>query len=249
MGIYVVIGASLLGVFSCMLIAWSLWTRSQVRKRARARQLATGQHAAIPPTSGAYPAVQAPAGHTVVASPPGYVEEEPRTEFISSGDLLGHVGAPDEPTQFLSEADLLGAEPKDEHEAATAFMTTEELFGEEDEHEVPTAFMTTDELFGRARAPVDATVVLAKGAVIPGPNHPPAQRVPQPSVAAGPELKPTLPGPKPAASASRYTGFVGDRTLDDDDDDDFDFDADDPETELVHQAEILRLIGTTKRSD
>jgi hypothetical protein len=51
-----------------------------------------------------------------------------------------------------------------------------------------------------------------------------------------------------AATPPRYTGFVGDRAEDRDDEDD-DFNEDDPETELVHQAELLRLISQSKRPE
>lgn len=233
MGIYVVVGASLLGVLSCMLIVWSLWTRKQARERARARMLAT-QHAVHP--SASYPVIQsAPSGgHTVVATPPGSFEEEPRTEFMSSAELFGQVAVPDEPTQFLSDEDLFGAQARAPREPATALLSDEELFGD-DEPEVATTFMTTDELFsGRAAPPpTDPTMVL------------------QPTPAPTPTPRPTAPRHVPSpklATPPRYTGFVGDRAEDRDDEDD-DFNEDDPETELVHQAELLRLISQSKRPE
>lgn len=227
MGVYVVVGASLLGVFSCMLVVWSLWTRSQARKRARARMQA--QHAG---PSASYPIVQPTGSHTVVAMPPGppVRDEEPRTQLMTSEQLFGQV--PEEPTQFLSDEELFGAQAR---EPATTVLSDAELFGEDDdeEAEVVTTFMTTDELFaGRAAAPPsDPTMVLQQPA--PAPVRPTAPR--------------HLPSPK-AATPPRYTGFVGDRADDRDDDDD-DFNEDDPETELVHQAELLRLIGQSKRSE
>lgn len=217
MGIYVVVGASVLGGLSGMLIVWSLWTRSQARKRARARMLAT-QHAAGP--SGGYP---------VVAMPPAPVEQEPQTQFMSSADLFGQVAVPDEPTQFLSDADLYNASAP-EPEPYTAVLSDQDLFGD-DEQELATTFMTADEVLGARRAPAEATTVL------PGPG-------PAPARATTPRH---VPSPKPAAEP-RYTGFVGDRAEDRDDDDD-DFNEDDPETELVHQAELLRLIAQNKRSE
>jgi len=226
MGIYVLIGASVLGVLSSMLVAWSLWTRSQARKRSRQRQLASGQYAALP----GYP----PVG-SMMAQAPAY--QEPRTEFMS----------PDVPTQFLTDAELFGQrEPDpdaDEHEVATAFLTDDELFGEP---EPATEFMTTEQLFtpapgaGPARsmeAPVDRTIVL-----------PPAPQPlePQPVVARFAPKHAPLRRPARAAGASAgHVGFVGDRAQDLEPDDN-DFDDDDPETELVHQAELLRLIATQK---
>lgn len=228
-GIYVVVGAGLLGVFSCMLIAWSLWTRSQARKRARERQLASGQYAAIPPA--ALPAFQQPAfqppappvGHTILAAPPVELEREPRTEFMTSAELFGQVAPPDEPTQFLSAADLF-AQAEDEEEVATAFMSTEELFGQRSEE----------------------TMVLSEDAIIPEPPRPLA-----PSPAPSPAPRPSSPtAPRRPAPAPRYTGFVGDRAEDrDDDDDDDDLDDGDPETELVHQADLLRLMTPHKRPE
>ncbi|MFO7562022.1 MAG: hypothetical protein R6X02_05220 [Enhygromyxa sp.] len=225
-GIYVVVGASVLGVFSGMLIAWSLWTRSQARKRARQRQLLSGQYAAIPPAG--HPPLQQqapPAGHTVVAAPPAAPEQEPRTEFMSSAELFGEVAPPEEPTQFLSTADLFGVQPEQP----------------DDEEEIATAFMSTEELFNRR---TDATVVLSEQAIIPepAPEPPPKPRPPAPAPARRPS-PPQKPAPAP-----RYTGFVGDRADDSDDEDD-DLDDDDPETELVHQAELLRLITHNKRSE
>lgn len=243
-GIYVVVGAGVLGVLSCMLIVWSLWTRSQARKRARQRQLATGQHAAIPPTAmppaamppGGYPGYhqqQPPVGHTVVvaAPPPVEFEEEPRTAFMSSAELFGQVAPPDEPTQFLSDADLLAAQRQASED-------------DDEDEEVATTFMTSDELFGRRS---DATVVLPEDAIMPEPPQPPAPVQRRPPADAAVSAAPPRPG-KPAP-APRYTGFVGDRANDRDDDDDDDLDSDDPETELVHQAELLRLIGQTKRPE
>ncbi len=289
MGIFVVIAASLLGACSCMLIAWSLWTRSQARKRARARQLATGQRYAVgqpyAQPSGAYaqvPPIPAGAdGRTVVVAPYGVEDPEPRTEFMGSGDLYGHAAPPGEPTQFLSAAELYGADgaygedhggygedhgDEDAHEVPTAFMTEEELLAEaaaaeadEFEDEVPTAFMSTDELFGRGRPRQDATIVLTEQALAPDPpppqpvwERPPVARVPPvptpapPPPLRVPELKPTLPGPKPAVAPNLYGGFVGDRSQDADYDED---DEHDPETELVHQAELLRRIGPGRRSE
>jgi hypothetical protein len=264
MGIYVVVGASVLGVISSMLIAWSLWSRSQARKRAEQRRLVSGQYAAIPPTSPApmmgfqppaghtvvagppaaspipsmfhppaghtvepraaspIPSMfQPPAGHTVVAGPPGEFDddEEVRTEFMSSGQLFGQAEPPDEPTQFLTAADLFGVEEPEEV----------------DEEEIATAFMSTDELFGRR---TDATVVLSEDAIMPEPPAP----APAPAPAPRGPTAPVKPAPAP-----RYTGFVGDRADDRDDDDDLD--DGDPETELVHQAELLRLITPSKRSE
>jgi hypothetical protein len=230
MGIYVVVGASLLGALSCMLIAWSLWTRSQARKRARQRRLATDQHAAVPPVG--YPMQQqqqvAPAMHVPIAGPAVAVEEEPRTQFMSSADLFGDVAVPDEPTQFLSDADLYGAQPTEEREPATTFMTEEELFGRP--------------------APSEGTMVLPEEAVV---AEPPAARAPAARPARAPAPTPSVPGPRVAPKAApqpQYTGFVGDRANDADDDDDG-FGDDDPETELVHQAELLRLIAHNKRPE
>jgi hypothetical protein len=247
MGIYVVVGASLLGALSCMLIAWSLWTRSQARKRARQRRLATDQHAMVPPVG--YPT-------HAVAGPPA-VEEEPRTQFMTSADLFGQVAVPDEPTQFLSDEDLYGsrATETDEREPATTFMSEAELFGDDDEPEVATAFMTTDEMFGRP-ARSDATIVLPEEAVVaepPPPSpRPPVARPPAARPAAAPPPAARPPAARPSAPKAppqpQYTGFVGDRANDADDDDDDDFGEDDPETELVHQAELLRLI-THKRPE
>jgi hypothetical protein len=250
MGIYVLIGASVLGVLSSMLVAWSLWTRSQARKRSRQRQLASGQYAALPGQhlavtgagTGGYPPVgsmtaQVPgsAGHTVLARAPGeFEDEEPRTEFMGMADV---------PTQFLTDAEIFAQrEPDpeaDEHEVATAFLSEDELFGEA---EPVTEFMTTEQLFSPApgaeparsmEAPVDRTIVL-----------PPAPRPPAPQgFDAQPASKPTAPR-RAAGASGGYVGFVGDRADDPDDDDDFD--DDDPETELVHQAELLRLIAAQK---
>ena len=225
MGIYVVVGASLLGALSCMLIVWSLWTRSQARKRARARMQATqygaqpsGSYPVASYPSASYPVVQAPvtSGHTVVAMPPAAIEEEPRTQFMSSEELFGEA-VPEEPTQFLSDEDLYGA-------AVEA--------GDEEE-EVATTFMTTDELFGGRPARTDATTVLPE---------------PAPPVVAAPRSSTPrhVPSPQPAGQP-RYTGFVGDRAEDRDEDEELD--ENDPETELVHQAELLRLIGHNKRSE
>jgi hypothetical protein len=233
-GIYVLVGASVLGVLSCMLIVWSLWTRSQARKRARERMQSTGQHAVVPPVG--YPMVQhaPPSGHTMVMAPPAPVDEEPRTEFMSSADLFGQVAVPDEPTQFLSDEDLYGASARAVDEPGTAIMSDQELFGDDDEQEVATTFMTTEEVFGgHAAPPTDATQVLRGQAPAPAPARPAPPR--------------HVPTPKPA-TPPRYTGFVGDRAEDRDDEDD-DFGEDDPETELVHQAELLRLINQNRRSE
>jgi hypothetical protein len=170
MGIYVIVGASLLGAVSCLLIAWSLWTRSQARRRAK--------QGALPPEQGAAP----PQGLGWGPAPPGYQQAgaEPRTEFMSEDQLFASAPATrptmvltDDPaaseadehelrTEFMTEEELFAEEQaeqeEDEHELRTEFMTEEELFAEEqaeqedDEHELRTAFMTEEELFAEEQA-------------------------------------------------------------------------------------------------
>ncbi|HLT35805.1 MAG TPA: hypothetical protein VK034_05955, partial [Enhygromyxa sp.] len=102
-------------------------------------------------------------------------------------------------------------------------------------------FMTTEEMFGRRP---DETIVLPEEALIPEPPAPARAAAPVPR-----RPPPPAAAPRPAAPAPRYTGFVGDRADDGDDDDDDDLDDSDPETELVHQAELLRLISPNKRPE
>ncbi|PRQ03643.1 hypothetical protein ENSA5_13980 [Enhygromyxa salina] len=148
LGTYVIVGASLLGAASCLLIAWSLWTRSQARRRGRRPPLTGGQQQGLP------------------ASADDFGEaDEPRTQFMSEAELFGATGSGSPPTQMLTESahqdtqimssgssgsprTQILTEPThelDPGEVQTEFLSADELFP--DEAEPKTAFMTEEELF------------------------------------------------------------------------------------------------------
>jgi hypothetical protein len=161
-GVFVIVGASLLGTASCLLIAWSLWSRTRPRP-PRAR-----------PTGGHPPVAQAGQDYG-----DGYGDDaEPSTQFLSEAELFGAGGPPpqDKPrrTQFMSSS-ASGAAPTQEQpapgmrteflssedlfpeaEPATQFLSSEELFGEQEDdddddddgQEVATQFLSSEELFG-----------------------------------------------------------------------------------------------------
>ncbi|MFV8754385.1 hypothetical protein ACNOYE_27885 [Nannocystaceae bacterium ST9] len=281
MGNWILVGASLLGLLSIAVIAWSLWSGS----RARARPpMPTGSFAPLP-QPGAYaptyvappPPVESYAPHTVIGPAPGPLEVAParreETQFLSPDEMFGRPGR---------SRDSASRDPAGE-------------LDEDDEN--PTQFMSDDDLFGAREVPVDPTVVLREEWIaapadpvrvepirvepvrvepmrvepvqpiprapsvaqmrattpdrpLPAASIPSAPR-PKPASKPTPRVDPRLAPPDPAEFAkpvrdegpTPYAGYVAPRpanAIDDDDDDG------DPETELVHQAELLRLMNKGK---
>jgi hypothetical protein len=146
---------------------------------------------------------------------------------------------------------------------ATQFLTVDDIFALADDRVEPTRILDPEQLLGHdappaepvppAPVPVAPRVVWAPAAAIPAVQTPAASIPrPQPSPAASTPAPAPAPSkyapPDPAAfvkppvdaPSTPYVGFVAPRSPGHDDDDDDD--DDDPETELVHQAELLALM-------
>lgn len=249
-GSWIVIGASLLGLVSILLIAGSLWANSSGRKRARTRPLVSGSYAPVPSVN------QAPIG-------PSFFSGVATTEhtMITSAPMAGQTVITAAPGVF----GMASEEPQVDQ--ATQFLTVDDIFALADDRVEPTRILDPDELLVAqpvepvqpvARAPVIVAarpsvaaspmpVASMSAASIPAASIPRSPSKPvasKPAPAPANEFAPPNPSEfaKPAVDVqpTPYVGYVAPRGPGHDDDDDDD--DDDPETELVHQAELMRLM-------
>lgn len=246
-GSWIVVGASLLGLVSVLLIVGSLWASSSARKRPRPRTLVSGSYTPVP-------AVHQVTEHTMISAAP----------------IAGQTVIVAAPSPFAMPSE----EHEPALDQATQFLTVDDIFALADDRVEPTRVLAADEVLvvtpvePVARAPVIARpiVPIVRAPVIaaprpsvvasPMPRSPipaasiPAASVPRPAskpaVSAPNEFAPPDPSAfvKPPADVqpTPYVGYVAARRPGQEDDDDDDDDDDDPETELVHQAELMRLM-------
>ncbi len=197
-----------------------------------------------------------------LAPPEAVLIQREQTQFMSTDEMFGRKSKP-EPEQ-----------PDDDDEVPTQFMSDSELFGGQAEAPDPVVEPTVvlhDAWLAptpapRVRMPSAAEVRATTperpllAASIPRlPSPSPAQ---PPNSAANPgairtsrrssDPRLAVPDPsefvKPASDEgpTPYAGYVAPRRPGDDDDDDDDDDDEDPETQLVHQAELFRLMNKSK---
>jgi hypothetical protein len=239
-GSWIVVGASVLGLVSVLLIVGSLWASSSARKRPRPQTLVSGSYTPLPamhPITEHTMITAAPMGGQTVIVAMHEPAVDQATQFLTVDDIFALADDRVEPTRVLAADEVLIVTPVEPVAHAPVIATPSEPV---------------------ARAPVIAT---PRPSVVASPM--PRSRVPSASIPAAslprPASKPAVTAPskfappdpsafvKPPADVqpTPYVGYVAARRPGQDDDDDDD-DDNDLETELVHQAELMRLMMKSK---
>lgn len=236
-GFWIVVGAGVLAGFSILLIGGSLWANASARKRARPQPLPTSSYATFlapgPPVHEHTMIVAPPSANTVIMMPP----RDQQTQFLSVDDMFAQADERVEPTRILAVDEMFDEEPEAED---PTMILRDEWLATPVEPAAP-APATPHSWARPPSAPFPRSSIPA--ASIPGSRSTPAPS--KPTLSAPSQFAPPSPSdfvkPLVDAQPTPYAGYVAPRGQHDQDDDDDD-DDDDPGTELVHQAELLRLM-------